>query len=260
MIPTIDLNVDIGEGFAFDRELLKFATSANVCCGVHAGSKDLTAETVALCGEMGVQVGIHPGYPDRVSMGRAPMSPEHQFEYLSSVFEQVRGFLQLSAGSYVKPHGAFYNETAAVLPEAWELRAYTDRTRSSRPASLYESEGSFLAKLPGVQSLMMIMRIAKIPLLGLPHTAHEVIALRAGQKFIREGFGDRRYNADNTLVPRTEPGAILTELEEIKEQVHGLLLNVDSICLHGDNPDCLIYAEFVYKTITDAGYQVSRWR
>ncbi len=259
MSQSVDLNVDIGEGFPFDRELLKYATSANVCCGEHAGSSELTKETIALCIENGVQVGAHPGYPHRASMGRAAMDGEHQFEYLSSVFAQVQKFLTLGVTSYVKPHGAFYNETAPVLPDSWELRAYGDRTRTARPASLYESEGAFLAKLPGVQSLMMIMRIAKVPLLGLPHTAHEVVAHRAGQRFIREGFADRRYNEDHSLVPRAEPNAVLTDLGEIREQVTGMLKHVDSICLHGDNTSCVEFAEFVYKTILDAGYQVARW-
>ena len=66
----IDLNVDIGEGFPHDRELLAFASSANVCCGTHAGSRELTIETVELCREHGLRVGAHPGYPDRASMGR----------------------------------------------------------------------------------------------------------------------------------------------------------------------------------------------
>ena len=63
----VDLNVDIGEGFPFDAELLRFATSANVCCGAHAGSLKLTEETVALCRRNNVRIGAHPGYPDRAT-------------------------------------------------------------------------------------------------------------------------------------------------------------------------------------------------
>src|SRR5476651_1132837 len=90
---TIDLNVDIGEGFPYDRELLKFASSANVCCGVHAGSDELSRETVALCKTQRVRIGAHPGYPDRESMGRIAMQAGQERIYLNSIFDQVMRFL-----------------------------------------------------------------------------------------------------------------------------------------------------------------------
>lgn len=248
---SIDLNVDIGEGFGHDEELLKFASSANVCCGVHAGSPELTLETIDLCLRHRVRVGIHPGYPDRVSMGRNPMQPGQEPTYLKSLFEQTAWFVDVAKPSYMKPHGAFYSDTAVVLPHDWEKLK-----KRSPGVSDYESGGVYLSQFPGVQSLLMLLRIHHMPLVGLEPTAHRVVASRAHQSFIREGFADRRYRRDGTLVPRTEPGAVLTDPEEIREQALELATRVDSICLHGDTPDCVVFAELVYKSLLDAGYGV----
>ena len=102
----IDLNVDIGEGFPNDDLLLDFATSANVCCGEHAGSIALTHATVELCRERGVRIGAHPGFPDRDSMGRRIPTVSEIRAASDSLLSQVS---RVAGAAYVKPHGAFYN-------------------------------------------------------------------------------------------------------------------------------------------------------
>ena len=251
MSKIIDLNVDIGEGFPFDKDLLAFATSANVCCGEHAGSPELTRETVAMCREKGVRVGIHPGYPDRAGMGRNSIDSEHERAYLSSVFQQVRWFNAEFAPEYVKPHGAFYGDTAVILPVTWELGI-----PGVRSPSRYEAGGAFLAQYSGIQSLIMLLRITKLPLLGLPGTAHLQAAVRAGQPFLKEGFADRAYLPSGALVPRSSVGAILQDSAEVKAQVIRLALEVDSICLHGDGANCLEFAELIVRTLHDEGFEI----
>ena len=73
---------------------------------------------------------------------------------------------------------------------------------------------------------------------------------------IWEGFADRRYREDGTLVPRNELNSVLEDPEEIRKQVLEIAPKVDSICLHGDTPNCLQFAELVKKTLQDAGYEV----
>ena len=103
----VDINVDIGEGFPFDEDLLDFATSANVCCGEHAGSWELTKETIFLCERKGVRIGMHPGFPDRESMGRISPQLDEVAQYANSVFEQVIRFREYTTtAQYLKPHGA----------------------------------------------------------------------------------------------------------------------------------------------------------
>lgn len=254
MSRAIDLNVDIGEGFPFDRDLLRFATSANVCCGIHAGGAELTVATVALCRERGVRVGAHPGYPDRASMGRTPLEPQHEREYLASVFDQVRLFWRNFQPDYVKPHGAYYNDLAVVLPRNWEFLA-----NEIRHPTRYEAGGAYLSKIPGLQSLTLMLRMFDLALVGLPGTAHEQAALRAGKRFVREGFADRAYLDSGLLKPRGEPGAMLTDRAEVKRQTLRLAAEVDTICLHGDGSDCVEFAELVYETLGEAGYAVQAW-
>jgi 5-oxoprolinase (ATP-hydrolysing) subunit A len=246
----IDLNVDIAEGFQFDRELLRFATSANIACGVHAGSEVLTMETVEYCKKRGIRFGVHPGYPDREHMGRRSMEPHEHREYLDSLFEQTRRFVQFARPAYLKPHGAFYNDTALVLPEDWDLPPEDSEENA------YDIGGRFLATKPGVQSLTMLLRVHRLPLMGLPGTAHETIARRAKQNMIREGFADRAYDASGALVPRSQPDAVLHDPDQIRRQVLALATTVDSICLHGDTPNCVAFAELVVKTLVDAGLEV----
>jgi UPF0271 protein len=248
---TIDLNVDIGEGFPFDRDLLRFASSASVCCGIHAGSQELTMATVDLCRRERVRVGAHPGYPDREGMGRRPMEAGQEREYLSSVFDQVKWFVDYARPDYIKPHGAFYNDTAVVLPENWQFKM---RTREA--ITPYDTGGLFLAQYPGIQSLSMILRVHKLPLMGLKSTAHMQAAERGGQPLINEGFADRAYTERGTLVPRDEAGAVFHDPKQIRDQVLRLAPEVDSICLHGDTPNCVAFAELVYKTLVDSGYGI----
>lgn len=247
----IDLNVDIGEGFPHDEALLEFATSANVCCGEHAGSWELTGRTVELCRSKGVRIGVHPGYPDRASMGRRPMEvPEHS-AYLKSIFEQVQRFEKLVRPDYLKPHGAFYNQTAKVLPPTWVPT--DDRWKA---LIVDDPIGQAIGNIPGAGSLGMILRIHRLPLMGLAGTAHEEIAKRAEVLLLREGFADRAYNEDGTLVPRSVPGAVYDDPILVQSQVLRIAPNVNSICLHGDTPDALEFAELVTKTLRDAGYEV----
>jgi UPF0271 protein len=220
-VKRIDLNVDIGEGFPFDAELLQYATSANVCCGVHGGSPELTRQTVELAKNLGVRVGAHPGFPDRESMGRRRPSQSELQQFIPSLLSQVADF---PSPSYVKPHGAFYNLLfESQSPESelvWEV------------IHEYSRQGFALMLLPIGRALDPQIRL------------------------IREGFADRAYLPDGQLAPRSQPGAVLHDPQQIKRQVLELAKSVDSICLHGDTPNCLEFAELVYKTLLDAGYEV----
>ena len=66
----MNLNSDLGEAAGHDEEILPQIDSANVCCGAHAGSPEVTAATVRRCLELGVEVGAHPGYADRANFGQ----------------------------------------------------------------------------------------------------------------------------------------------------------------------------------------------
>jgi UPF0271 protein len=175
---------------------------------------------------------------------------EHS-EYLRSIFDQVKRFTALVRPAYLKPHGAFYNQTAQILPPSW---VPTDDRWKALIAE--DPIGQALGAMPGAGSLGMLLRMYRLPLMGLEGTAHEEIAKRAEVLLLREGFADRAYRDDGTLEPRSEPGAVYEDLNLVREQVLRLAPKVDSICLHGDTPDALDFAELVKKTLVDAGYEV----
>lgn len=221
-MPRIDLNVDIGEGFPHDRDLLQFATSANICCGEHAGSWDLTLETIDLCREHSIRIGMHPGYADRSSMGRA--HPPSDTGLSRSLLGQALEFMNAFPAAYVKPHGAWYNQVAS---------------------------GETVGRFDPAATLVSIVKEFRIPAMILP-----VYKGLPSKWIIREGFADRAYTADGQLVARSMEGAVLHDPAEIRKQVLELAPQVDSICLHGDTPDCLAFAELIRATLEDAGYEV----
>jgi len=227
----IDINVDIGEGFPYDEDLLDFATSANVCCGEHAGSWELTKETIFLCDRKGVRVGIHPGFPDRENMGRVAPLQDEVAQYANSIFEQVIRFREYtSVARYLKPHGAWYlvlTEPAPSDPPIYQ-------------ACKLMLDGALAA------AAVPVMLLANAPILRALGEC-EVIA---------EGFADRGYTSTGSLVPRSHPYSLLTAPNEITSQVLKLAPQVDSICIHGDTPNCVEIAELVYRTLEGASYEV----
>ena len=234
----VDLNVDIGEGFPHDEALLEFATSANICCGEHAGSWDLTTQTIDMCLRKGTRIGCHPGFPDRENFGRRIPPPQQWETYMSSVTEQIHRFDRVHLFSYIKPHGALYNILCSRKPEedGFSQRAQNLLVGKLMIEWLFDRSNRAIMLLGG-SKISKVYELARMPV-------------------ISEGFADRRYRRDRTLVPRSEPNAVLARKSEITKQVLRLAPKVDSICLHGDTPNCLEFAELVDKTLIDAGYEV----
>jgi UPF0271 protein len=188
---SIDLNADVGEGME-DETLLPYLTSANVACGVHAGDPSRMDQTVALALSHGVRVGAHPGYPDREHFGRVrvEMSADAVETLVLYQISALDGFVRSRGGTltHVKPHGALYH-AGAEFPDV--ARAIAEGVRRLRT--------SLVLVGPAGSMLMEAGREA-----GLPVAA--------------EAFADRRYLPDGSLVPRSEPGAVLSSADEAAEQ------------------------------------------
>jgi UPF0271 protein len=232
-LKKVDINVDIGEGFPFDEDLLDFATSANVCCGAHAGSWELTKATIFLCRQKGVRIGMHPGFPDREAMGRTYMKEDEVAQFTCSLFEQAAEFWGYAEeAAYVKPHGAWYNMLTEPIPGNVGLR---------------------MAAELALQGVLALTGLPAMLLEGSPVVAS---ITKLGEKTILEGFADRAYEPTGALRSRSLAGAVLVDDGEIRRQVEHLARKVDSICIHGDTRDCLRIAELVYKSLEDGGYEV----
>jgi 5-oxoprolinase (ATP-hydrolysing) subunit A len=246
---TIDLNADLGEGFGRwrltdDEALLTCVTSANVACGFHAGDPATMRRVCALAAERGVRIGAQVSYRDLAGFGRRAMEVPAG-ELAAEIAYQI-GALDVfarAAGtrvSYVKPHGALYN------------RIVHDREQAE-------------AVVAGVR-----LADASLPVLGLPSSAVHAAAEQAGLTPVTEAFADRAYTAQATLVPRGEPGAVLTDAETVVERavriardgevtaVDGrpLRLRARSLCLHGDTPDAARLARRVRRELDAAGVTV----
>jgi UPF0271 protein len=219
---TIDLNADIAEGFPNDLELMSFVSSVNICTGAYAGSLDLSEKTLRLGREKGLRVGAHIGFPDIKYMGRREMSEGYPQEWLESVVEQIRGS---GSYAYIKPHGALYH---------WLANAPED--------SKY---------------LWNAFEEMEKPFMGMPNTGHETQCRRRGLRLISEGFCERGYDKYGTLIPRSEPDAVIHDLDSICQQAVTLAEKVDSICIHGDREDAALVAYIVRERLTKEGYKIA---
>ncbi|MFL1426741.1 MULTISPECIES: LamB/YcsF family protein [unclassified Nocardiopsis] len=246
----IDLNSDLGEGFGRwelgdDRDLLSIVTSTNVACGFHAGDPVVLRRTTADAVAEQVAVGAHVGYRDLAGFGRRFMDLPPA-ELTADVLYQMgalSAFTRLAGDRirYVKPHGALYNtivhheEQAAAVVEA--VRAFD----------------------PG------------LPVLGLPGSRFLALAQEAGLPTYREAFADRAYTPEGTLVSRREPGAVLHDPDEIADRclriargepvtaVDGseILIEADSLCVHGDSPGAVAIARAVAQRLRAEGVTVA---
>ncbi len=248
----IDLNADLGESFGRwrivdDEELLSYVSSANVACGSHAGDPVIMDKTVRVCAEKRVAIGAHPGFPDLQGFGRRNMGMTPA-EIEALVMYQVgalRAFVQ-SCGqrlSHVKPHGALYNMAAVDL----EIASAVARgvARSTPPG-----EHTILVGLAGSESLAAASRI--------------------GLQVAAEGFCDRAYRENGTLVDRNVPGAVLHDPASVAVRavsmvtegtvvsVENTLLNLplDTICIHSDTPGAPQIAKAVCSALCEAGIAV----
>lgn len=245
----IDLNADLGESFGRysldDVPLLDVITSANVACGFHAGDPVVMRETVRRAARKGVTIGAHPGYPDLMGFGRRDLAATPD-EVSAYVLYQL-GALQACCAAegarvrYVKPHGALYNRAAKDETIA---EAIVEAVRRVDP---------------------------ELGVLGLGGSALVTAAERGGLRAVCEGFVDRGYQADGTLVPRGSPGAIIEDPEVasaralrmvragVVETVDGTLLpmKVDSLCTHGDGPHALALVRAVRARLHAAGVHIA---
>ncbi|BFQ93654.1 5-oxoprolinase subunit PxpA [Gallibacterium anatis] len=235
----VDLNVDLAEGCSNDQRLLQLVTSANVACGLHAGDFNEMRKAIRWAKENKVRVGAHPSFPDRENFGRTNMQlPDDELK--ACLLYQLGAVKALCDAegvslSYVKPHGALYNQAA----KDESLAAFITLTIKQFDPSL---------KLMGLSGSLMLK-----------------VAQQHGLGIISEVFADRHYLADGSLVPRSRADALVDNDEEAISQVLQMVLQgsvptvdgqdvaiqADSICLHGDGEHAISFAEKIRKALTE---------
>jgi UPF0271 protein len=221
----MNVNSDIGEGAAEDEAVLAQVDSANICCGVHAGSASITIATAWRCAALGVQVGAHPGYDDRAGFGRVDRSISDK-EIEALIGFQVASLAAVSPIAYVKPHGALYH-------------------RCQRDAD-------------AADALVRVAHAHGAGVVGQPDFEIVAAARRAGIPGYREGFADRLMLPDGSLAPRNKPGSVLDAVVAARQAVAlARSGRYDTICVHGDTKGAGEISAAVRRALRESGIETS---
>ncbi len=240
----IDLNSDLGESFGAytignDSEVLKYVSSANIACGMHAGDPFVMHKTVRLALQNNVAIGAHPGLMDLNGFGRRKMDLKPQEAYDLVVYQvgALNAFVKAEGGTmqHVKPHGALYN-----------MAAKDEALAMAIAQAVYDVNPELI-------------------LFGLAGSKSITAAEKVGLATASEVFADRTYQIDGSLTPRTQPNAMITDDEKAIEQVlrmvkehsvytvdgQKITVQPDTVCIHGDSLKALAFAEKITKSLKE---------
>lgn len=242
---NIDLNADVAEGCGQDDKLLTIVSSANVCCGLHAGSYAQMIATLQLAKKNNVRVGAHPGLDDRENFGRTNQSLDEEgyralMAYQLGATKALCDLVGVSL-DYVKPHGALYNQAAV----------------DESLADILVSE---------------IKRFdPNLKVMGLSGGHLVAAAKRQGMVSISEVFADRNYEKDGSLVSRSKDNALITDTQAAIDHVLQMItqgtvtsvcgevvpVEAESICLHGDGAHAILFAREIKTQLEQKGITIS---
>lgn len=241
----VDLNADVAEGCGQDEQLLTIVSSANVCCGLHAGSYAEMLVTLQLAKKNNVRVGAHPGLDDRENFGRTNQALDEEgyralMRYQLGATKALCDLVGVTL-EYVKPHGALYNQ--AAVDEALSDILVTEIKLFDPRLKVMGLYGGYLVKS----------------------------AKNHGLEAISEVFADRNYENDGSLVSRSKDNALITDTDEATKHVlqmitEGVVTSVSgekvpveaqSICLHGDGEHAILFAKEIKKQLELKGIEIS---
>ncbi len=222
----IDVNVDIGEGYRIEHDLMPLIQSCNIACGGHAGSDSEIKECISLAKKFKVKIGAHPSYPDQENFGRISMQIDEKTLKLSLENQLYRFLRHLENPKdlhHIKPHGALYN----------------DCVMNKKIAKIF---------------LNVVLKCCpRVIIFTLPGSELEQLALKKGIKVWREAFLDRGYDENGQLQSRDKPGSVISDINTMFTQLNTLInknqiqtikgswisMKADTLCFHGDHPNLL---------------------
>lgn len=242
MVFKIDINCDMGESImdlenGSDEALMPFISSVNIACGFHAGNEHVMTNTIKNAQKYGLNIGAHPGFDDKKNFGRVNinLSNEELTECLFYQISVLKTIIEANGGklNHVKPHGALYNMAAKNQEIAFTIAK-----------TIYSIDKSLI-------------------LYGLSGSFSISEAKAIGLKTKSEVFADRAYLSDGSLCPRNRVGAILTNIDNVKSQVKGIINNgnietidhgiiqitAETICIHSDTPNALEFAKAIFELV-----------
>jgi UPF0271 protein len=218
-VARVLLNIDAGEYPDEPEALFEQAHIVNIACGGHAGDDDSMVRALLLCARFGTHAGAHPSFVDREGFGRRALAVGAS-ELEGQLFDQMQRLFSHAAYrgqalKYVKPHGALYH--AASRDEALAEAVVRAAERAlGRAFTMIGPDDGTLARAARARDLL----------------------------YAREGFADRGTRADGSLIPRNEPGALITDPSAARGRAAALAESgcVDTICVHADTPGSMSIA------------------
>ena len=246
----VDLNCDMGESYGAwkmgaDAEVMPFISSANIASGFHAGDPATIRKTVKLAVDHGVAIGAHPSLPDLMGFGRRVMriSPQDMYDLVIYQAGAVEAFARAAGAKlhHVKCHGALYNMAA-------------------------NDEGLSEAMVRAVKDLG-----TGVILYCLSRSRNFELAKKAKIRVAGEVFADRGYSDDGTLAQRDKPGGMIVDAAASEKQALAMILEghvtslsgkkvpvaADTMCLHGDQPGAVAFAQHLRKAFSKKGITVA---
>jgi len=250
----IDFNCDMGESFGrwtlgADEEIMPLISSASVACGFHGGDPHVMRRTVELALEHRVAVGAHPSLPDLMGFGRRAMaiSPQALKDYICYQTGALREFLRVRGAElqHVKAHGILYD-------------------MMEKDPALAAAAGEAVLESGGHDLIMV----------ALAAGACDRACRGRGLRVASEGFADRAYCADGTLVSRARPGALIDDpgraaAQAVRMVTEGRVrtieggeipLEVQTICCHGDTPGAPRIVQAVREALEKVGCRIRPMR
>lgn len=243
---TIDINCDVGEGIGNEDQLMPYLSSCNIACGGHAGSIEIIDNTIRIAKENNVKIGAHPSFPDKENFGRKFVDMPYK-TLQKSLEEQIgllkkRVELQNANLFHIKAHGALYN--ALVINEGIANTFLNAVKNTVKNIILFVPFNSVIAKL----------------------------ALENDIAIKYEGFIDRNYNDDLSLVGRNNENAVITDKAEAFDHVSKMILEqrvktinnrevpiqADTFCIHGDNKNALELLVYISKRLNELGINIDK--
>ena len=236
-----DLNCDLGEGIGNDHKIMPWITSCNIACGGHFGNIKTISETISLAKKHNVRVGAHPSYYDHKNFGRISAYTNRK-EFQDSIRTQLDLFQEAAnelntRWNHIKAHGALYNEMAKDINLA-------------------------------IEYLEVVKEYPNVSIVYLPSGASTIIDLFESNDYEvwREGFADRRYENDYSLLDRSLKGSVFSDISEIKNQISEFFegevttitgdkisLEIDTVCLHSDTSNASLYVKELHAMMIKKG-------
>lgn len=236
----ITINCDMGEAFGIyrfgsDEALMPYVTHANIACGFHASDPRVMWDTLRLAKRHGLNIGSHPGLPDREGFGRREMKVSREDVAAMVIYQTgaLQGFAATEGItlSHIKPHGS-------LMGMAQRLEHVAEGI----------ADAALALKLPVIANANCVMSDVYARR-GVPFTCEFYVDLDYGDD------GHQIITKEHEPVSADKVGAMVLRAvnEGLARSINGrdVAVTAESICVHSDTPGAMEVARAVHTALRD---------